>query len=181
MPVKRINQEHLRAFLTRLDELLDRPGVIFLLGGSSLTWRGLKQFSADIDIALAEDEPDPEPLRDAIERATDFIEAIVDVIRMGENLPLPDNYADRAELAVKFKNLTVYHFDPYSIALTKLARSEARDIADVSSMLHAGLINCAALHQHFESVAGRFPRGVSRSDREDFRRKVEAFYHQHCE
>lgn len=74
----------------------------------------------------------------------------------------------------------MFHFDPYSIALTKLARSEMRDVADVSAMLAAGLIDCAQLRHHFEAVRARFPRGVSRSDKEDFKRKVETFYRQHC-
>lgn len=180
MAGKKVDYKLLRTFLTRLDESLDRPGVLFLLGGSSLTWRGIKDYSADIDLALAEGETDPVPLLDAIDRATDFIEAIVDVIRMGETLPLPEGYAERAELAETFAHLRLYHFDPYSIALTKLARSEGRDIADVSSMLNAGLIDCTSLRHHFESVSTRIPRGVSRSDREDFKRKVETFYQQHC-
>ncbi len=137
MAGEKIDYARLRAFLTRLDTALHRPGVLFLLGGSSLTWRGLKQDSADVDLALAEGEPDPLPLLDAIEVAADFVEAIVDVIR--------------------------------------------RDTVDVGNMLAAGLIDCAALYQHFESVLARIPRGVSRSDKEDFRRKVETFYAQHCE
>lgn len=62
MAGKKVDLARLRAFLTRLDAALDRPGVLFLLGRSSLTWRGLKQDTADIDLALLEDEPDPIPL-----------------------------------------------------------------------------------------------------------------------
>ncbi len=177
---KVIDYERLRAFLIRLDASLERPGVLFLLGGSSLTWRGIKPYSTDIDVALDDNEADPLPLLDAIDQAGDFIEAMVDVIRLGGNLPLPEGYADRAEFAEKFNLLSVYHFDPYSIALTKLARFQTRDVADVSGMLNAGLIDCTSLHHHFESVLTRIPRGVSRSDREDFKRKVETFYQQHC-
>ena len=181
MAAKKVDYARLRAFLTRLDAALNRPGVLFLLGGSSLTWRGVKEYSIDIDVALPEGEQDPASLLDAIDVAGDFVEALVDVIRMGETLPLPDGYEERAELAEQFERLTVYHFDPYSIAITKLARSESRDVVDVSNMLLAGLIECGALRRHFESALAGFRRGVSRSDKEDFKRKVEAFYHQHCE
>lgn len=175
-----VDQERLLAFLKRLDAALNRPGVLFLLGGSSLIWRGIKTESLDIDLALAEDEPDPLPLLEAITVAGDFIEALVDVIRMSESLPLPVGYADRAELAARFEQLTVYHFDPYSVALTKLARSAQKDVRDVGSMLKAGLIDCATLRAHFASVLARYQRRVTRGDWEDFQRKFETFYRQHC-
>jgi hypothetical protein len=59
---RKIDRVLLRAFLTRLDESLSRPGVLFLRGGSSLTWRGVKEFSLDINLFLAKDEPEPVPL-----------------------------------------------------------------------------------------------------------------------
>jgi len=86
-----------------------------------------------------------------------------------------------AELAERFKFLSVYHFDPYSIALTKLTRLETRDVVDVSNMVEAGVINCDDLERHFESAFARFPQASNRSDRDDFRRKVDAFRRQHCE
>jgi len=171
-----INKKRLQAFLKRLSELLKRPGVIFLLGGSSLTWLDVKQDSIDVDLALAEDEADPIPILDAIAGAGDFIE----VIRPQELLPLPEGYADRMEMAARFGSLTVYLFDPYSIALTKLARSVAKDTLDVSQMLQAGLIDCATLQHHFDSVLTRYQRRVTRGDWEDLKRKFEAFHNQYC-
>lgn len=180
---KQIDKQLLRAFLTRLDESLDRPGVVFLLGGSSLVWRDIKKYSMDIDLALAGDEPDPIVLLDAIDRAQDFIETTVDIIRMGETMPLPDDFGSRAEKVedLNLRFLTVRHFDPYSIALTKLNRSEQRDFSDVGAMVGSGLIDCAELRHHAESVAKRFPRGTSRPDKDDFRRKVDGFIRQFCE
>jgi len=112
--------------------------------------------------------------------AGDFVEALVDIMRLGDMFPLPEGYAERAELAEQFRRLSAYHFDPYSIALTKLARSEARDVDDVDSMLKSDLIDCAALRRHSESVLQRLQHSANRSDREDFRRKVDAFYREHC-
>jgi hypothetical protein len=180
MAGKTVDKARLQAFLQRLSDLLDRPGVVFLLGGSALTWLDIKRESFDVDLSLAEDEPDPVPLLDAIMGAGDFIEANVDVMRMHELLPLPDGYAERAELVASFGDLKVYNFDPYSIALTKLVRSAQKDIRDVTAMLNAGLIDCPTLHLQFESVLARYQRRVSRGDWEDFKRKVETFYQQHC-
>jgi hypothetical protein len=176
-----IDKKRLQAFLKRLSESLNRPGVIFLLGGSSLTWLEVKRDSIDVDLALAEDESDPVPLLEAIAAAGDFIEAVVDVMRPHEMLPLPEGYAERMELAAQFGPLTVYLFDPYSIALTKLARSAAKDTLDVGGMLQAGLIDCATLRHHFDSVLARYQRRVARGDWEDLQRKFDAFYSRHCQ
>lgn len=180
MAGRMIDQARLGAFLQRLGDLLDRPGVIFLLGGSSLTWHGVKRETADVDIGLDEAEADPVPLLDAATQAADLIEARLDVMRMTELLPLPEGYAERAEEAIELGNLRVYHFDPYSIALTKLARSAEKDIIDVAAMLRAGLIDCAMLRHHFESVLARYRRHSQRPKIEDFQRKFEAFYGAHC-
>lgn len=181
MAGKPIDKKRLGAFLERLSIFLERPSTIFLLGGSSLTWRGVKGESIDVDLALAEDEADPIPILDAISSASDFIEANADVMRLNDLLPLPEGYADRAEPAGKFGLLTVFHFDPYSVALTKLARSAAKDTRDVGGMIQAGIIDCATLHAHFESVLSRYKRRVTRGDWADFQRKFEVFYNEHCQ
>ena len=181
MAGRSIDKRRLESFLRRMSDLLDRPSKIFLLGGSSLTWRGIKSESIDVDLALLENESDPIPILDAITSASDFIEANTDVMRLGDLLPLPEGYAERAEHAADFDRLTVYHFDPYSIALTKLARSATKDLNDIDGMLRAGVIDCATLHHHFESVLERYKRKASRGDWADFQRKVEKFYNEHCE
>lgn len=50
---KKFDRLLLRAFLTRPDESLDRPGVVFLLGRSSPTWRGVKVLIVDKVISAA--------------------------------------------------------------------------------------------------------------------------------
>ena len=86
----------------------------------------------------------------------------------------------RLQLAGQFGPLTVYHFDPYSIALTKLARSANKDIRDVADMLRAGVIDCVILRQHSESVLARHQRQTQRPAFEDLQRKYDAFYSKHC-
>ncbi len=181
MAGKPIDKARLQIFLQRLGEVMaDHPGVVFLLGGSALTWLTVKAISIDIDVSLAEDEPDPIPLLDAIVMAGDFVEATADVVRIADLLPLPEGYAERAIFAGQFGRVSVYCFDPYSIALTKLARSANKDVRDVSAMLRAGLVECSALHEHFESVLLRYQQRASRADWQDFKRKVETFYQRHC-
>ncbi len=176
-----IDAEQLREYLKRLDNLLDRPGVLFVVGGSSLTLLGIKDVTLDIDLALAADEADPVYLLEAINKANGG-RYLVDVVKMSMVLPLPDGYAERAELAAEFGNLRVYHFDPYSIALHKLARSEERDVVDVSGMLKAGRIGCAELRRHFANLLAQCSAsGIGSVDQADLQWKFDAFHQQHCQ
>lgn len=177
----RVNKKRLEAFLQRLSNLLDgRLGAVFLLGGSALTWLDVKKDSFDVDLSIVKDD-DPVPLMEAIQGASDFIEANADVIEMGELLPLPEGYAERSRFLSSYGSLSVHCFDLYSIALTKLHRFAAKDTDDVGRMLKAGLIECDALGKHFESVMEQYKKRVTRGDWEDFKRKFESFYRQHCE
>ena len=83
-----IDAEQLREYLKRLDNLLDRPGVLFVVGGSSLTLLGIKDVTLDIDLALAADEADPVYLLEAINKANGG-RYLVDVVKMSMVLPLP--------------------------------------------------------------------------------------------
>ena len=69
--------------------------------------------------------------------------------------------------------LSFYHFDPYAQVLAKLERAHAQDLADVDSMLAAGLVERARALAQFEAISPelyRFPA----VDPDSFRRRVEA-------
>ena len=56
--------------------------------------------------------------------------------------------------------ITFYHYDPYAQALSKLERAHAQDLADVASMLEAGLITrdrLAVLFAEIEPELFRYP------------------------
>ena len=116
----------------------------------------------------------------AILVAGDFVESQPDVIRMGEQVPLAEGAETRAQLVGEFGQATVYVFDLYSIALSKLARAAGKDVQDVKDMLSVGVITCRELRRHYESVAARFSKYVNRGDQAAFRRKVEGFLAEHC-
>lgn len=46
----------------------------------------------------------------------------------------------------------MYIFDPYTIALSKVARGFEADLEDVIFMLQQGLITFAELERHFDAV-----------------------------
>jgi hypothetical protein len=73
-------------------------------------------------------------------------------VPLGEFIPLPPEAAQRHRLVGKFGRATVYIFDLYSIALSKIARGFESDLDDVKFLLDQRLIEWRLLETHFEAV-----------------------------
>ena len=64
----------------------------------------------------------------------------VEIIPIDEFIPMPSNATARHQVLEKFGDIDVYIFDPYSIALRKLARGFDTDIQDILFLLWQGII-----------------------------------------
>ena len=71
----------------------------------------------------------------------------VEIIPIDEFIPLPSDAAARHHNVEKFGSIEVFIFDPYSIALSKLARGFDTDIQDVLFLLRRGIIEISILTQ----------------------------------
>jgi hypothetical protein len=159
-----VDRERLRAFLDALGRTFRRPARLFLAGGESLVWRGLRGATRDVDVSY---EVDPSHLDEWIRALRELKERLrVNVEEAGpaDFVPLPPGAADRAEFAGRFGEVDVYLFDPYSIALSKLSRGHARDLADVRALLAADVIDGPRLR---DLVEGAIASGGARSLRFD--------------
>ena len=84
-----------------------------------------------------------------------------------------DGGSDRC-LSRAMGSVDFYHYDPYAQALAKIERGHARDVADVESMVAAGLVDRAKLLELFAEIEPgliRYPAIKAKV----FRRKVERF------
>jgi hypothetical protein len=73
-------------------------------------------------------------------------------VPIADFLPLPPMARERRQLVGYFGQLGVYIFDPYSIALSKIARGFESDMEDVIFMLHSGVIELGELERHFQTI-----------------------------
>jgi hypothetical protein len=67
-------------------------------------------------------------------------------------IPEIPGWQDRSLFIRREGKIDFFHFDPYSQALAKIERGHNKDIADVRSMLDAGLIERSKLSELFLAI-----------------------------
>ena len=151
-----VDRERIRLFLERLGGRFRRPARIFLVGGTTLVYEGLREQSLDIDLAIEVDPQDHGDLMKAIRELKDELSINVEEASPGDFIPLPVGSESRHQFVGRFGNLDVFHFDPYSTALCKIERGRTQDFEDVLKLLDAGRIDWARLEGCFLDVLPRF-------------------------
>jgi hypothetical protein len=73
-------------------------------------------------------------------------------VPLGDFIPLPPHSEQRHRLVGQFGRATVYIFDLYSIALSKIARGFESDLDDVKFLLDQKLIEWDVLETHFQAI-----------------------------
>lgn len=118
-----IGSHEIQDFLKQLGARYSGTGSLYLLGGSALCLLGSARRTIDIDYTV--EAPEAVPIE--------------------EFIPLPEEADTRHRRVDQFGSLTVYIYDPYSIALSKVARGFETDLEDVLFMLRQNLIELEPL------------------------------------
>ena len=163
-----VTAKELQRFLEQLGRCYRFPGRLFLVGGSSLLLVEAKVRTLDIDIKI--DVP--------VEHHDAFIRCIRNISRQrqlpveqaspDQFIPLPNGYQERHQFIGRYGSLDVFHFDFYSIALSKLHRGNEKDYSDVIQMLSQGLVELSKLREQFREVLVQLESFDISSDAEDF-------------
>lgn len=146
-----VTLDTLRAFLERLGQRLP-GGTLYLLGGSALALLGNPRTTVDVDYTF---EAEPETAKSFEERVDELAAEMhvdAEAVPIGEFVPLPPNAYERRRLVGHYGSLAVYIFDPYTIALSKIARGFEADLEDVLFLLRQGVIQFGELERHFDAV-----------------------------
>ncbi len=142
-------REEIREFLERLGEQSTEPFQLYLLGGSALCFLGSQRRTVDIDCTI---EAMPAELEAIIDEISRELNMEVEIIPIDEFVPLPPEVSNRHQLVGIFGSISVYVYDPYSIALSKIARGIETDIQDVLFLLRQGIIEMKTLTQYIEDA-----------------------------
>lgn len=154
-------------FLHRLAENYDGAGAFYLLGGSALCLLGSPRETRDVDYTF---EVAPDAMggfRAALAEVGAELQLDLEDVPIGQFIPLPPDARARRRALGRFGQLDVYIFDPYTIALSKIARGFEADIEDVVFLLGAGVIEFAELERLFVAILPRAPQADI--DRKEFR------------
>jgi hypothetical protein len=150
-----VTSQALQAFFQRLGEELPFPATIYLSGGSALCLLGSPRETLDVDCSI---EDAPPEARKALEQIAVELRLDVELVPLGEFIPLPPDAKERRQFVGRYGQLEVYIYDLYSIALSKIARGFESDLEDVEFLLGQGLIAWETLEIHFISI---LPRSAS--------------------
>ncbi len=147
-----VDAEGVDLFLQRLARCYRRPGKVYLVGGTSLLLVASKEVTRDIDLQFSVEDGNYGEFVRCLRQVGRELKVPVEQVSPAQFIPLPAGYETRHRYVGRFEQLEVFHFDFYSIALSKLHRGNEKDFSDVMAMLRSGLIKQAALEQYFDEI-----------------------------
>ena len=137
---RRLSDADIRSFLARLGERCEHPSVLYLLGGSALILLGSLRPTVDLDYVGSDLSAQTDEWQNVIHQVGDEMRIEVEALPIQEFIPLPQD-AERRHIKIgQFGKLSVYVFDPYSIALSKIERGFESDLEDVVFLIRQKLI-----------------------------------------
>ena len=92
----------------------------------------------------------------------------------GDLIPLPDGHESRARQASGgdfLEHLSLYHFDPYSVAFRFIARGDEPDYHILLTLLERGWVTEEEMDAKLSALLPRFTKQTIQQDPAEFRRK----------
>jgi Nucleotidyltransferase of unknown function (DUF6036) len=161
--------ERINAFIRELGRAARRPARLYLTGGATAVLEGWRRTTVDIDVHL---EPDVDELLRSIPRLKESLGVNVELASPAQFIPELPGWRERSSFVARAGKLDVFHYDPYSQALSKLERAFDQDLEDVREMIARGIVDRPLARELFDRIEPelyRFPAIDVRS----FRARVE--------
>ena len=143
---QRVDRQRIEHFLQRLGRQFNKPGRVYLVGGTTMVYEGLRQQTLDIDLALEIADEDHSALIATIRQLKESLSLNIEEASPADFIPLPAGYRERSQYVGRYGLLDVFHFDLYSTALSKIERGTENDFADVLALLRTGYLEIAKLN-----------------------------------
>jgi len=138
-------------FLHHLGERYTDPVDLYLLGGSALCFLGSPRRTVDIDYTVSSQE-NGKSLVAAIDLLANEMQLELEFVPIEEFIPLPADNELHHQLLGQFGKVSVYVYDPYAIALSKLARGFESDLQDVLFLLRQKIVTLDELTRYVDGA-----------------------------
>jgi hypothetical protein len=152
-----VTATNLKSFLKHLGERSPGPATLYLLGGSALCLLGSPRVTLDVDYIVEVAPQHTAGFQAVLAELAAEMQLDMEDVPLAEFIPLPPGAHERRRAVGQFGELEVYVFDPYSIALSKIARGFEADLEDVVFMLREHLIEFDELERLFEQILPEAP------------------------
>jgi len=166
-----LDRARLERFLAAVGAAATGPGRIYLTGGATAIAYGWRARTIDVDLRL---DPEPPGVFEAIARLKDELDLNVELASPPDFIPEVPGWRERSVFVMQVGPIEVFHYDPISQVLSKLARGYERDLADAEAMVDRGLASRAAVVAAFGAIAPRLVR-YPRLDIASFTGRVTSF------
>lgn len=171
---QRVDRSQIELFLKSLAERFRRPARIYLVGGTTMVFESFRLQTIDIDLTLEVEAADHSELIRAIRGLKESLSLNIEEVSPGDFIPLPSGYQARHEFIDRVGTIDVFHFDLYSVALSKIERGRTQDMHDVLGLLGAGRLQWEMLQSCFEDVLPRMGVESLRQDPIEFEQNFRA-------
>ena len=136
-----------------------------------MVYEGFRTLTLDIDIAFDLSPTDHTEFIHVVRELKEEMQVNVEEASPGHFIPLPSGYETRSQFLSRYGKLEVFHFDPYSIALSKIERATAEDFSDVLALLEYNWIQIEMLEETFREILPRYATESLKGDSLEFERK----------
>ena len=141
---------------------------VYLTGGATAVLYGWRNSTLDIDLRL---DPERDEILRLFPELKERLSINVEFASPIDFIPVREGWEARSPFVMQRGRISVYHFDLYAQALSKIERGHRQDLTDVASMLERGLIKPEGLEAYFSAIAPALYRYPA-VDEGTFRRAV---------
>ena len=171
---KSVDRQRIERFLRYLGRRFQGAGRIYLVGGTTMVYEGFRNQTLDIDLTFELRAEDHALFIQVVRELKEELNLNVEEASPGDFIPLPSGYEDRCQFLGRYGNLDVFHFDPYSMALSKIERGTEEDFSDVLALMEHNWIQIETLEGYFQDILPRYATESLKGDSREFQRKFQA-------
>ena len=165
-----VDAPRIRELADRLSRVASGRVRIYLTGGATAVLEGWRDSTIDVDLRF---EPEADELLRALAGIKESLGINIELASPPDFIPELPDWRDRSMFVFSEGSVDVYHFDPYSQALSKIERGFKQDLDDVQAMIENGFVKPARLLDLYSAIEDQLYKYPA-IDAGAFRRKVVA-------
>ena len=156
--------ENLENFLNLVADL-DEPLELFAIGGTAMVLKNIKESTKDIDFMTSESYEKVKRMLGLAGMKEESPLKMCNIWRLGEiridifydgfvmGIRFPDDWKKISEKIKDIGKVKLYIFNWYDLIITKISRSETRDIEDIIAIIKSQKIDFNFLKERYYSIA----------------------------
>ena len=163
-----VSRERIEILLCWLGEHYKHPARLYLVGGATLVYEGLRSQTMDVDLDI-EDAGNKRPeLLAVLREARNALDINIGEAAPSDFIPLPAGYAERHQFVGRYGEVDIFHFDLYSMALSKVERGRRQDQLDVIALLESDRLKWDRLQAMYAGILPLMEQKSLKQDSKDF-------------